>query len=80
MITLYDSRTQTALGTITEAQLAELIAQLEEEWADDQDYYINQDTLDVLQDAGVGAELLGLLRQAIASTGEADVRWSRGEG
>ncbi|HEU4325650.1 MAG TPA: hypothetical protein VFS21_21095 [Roseiflexaceae bacterium] len=80
MITLYDSRTQTALGTITEAQLAELTAQLEEEWADDQDYYINQDTVDVLQEAGVSAELLGLLRQAIATSGEADVRWSRGEG
>ncbi|GAB4194258.1 MAG: hypothetical protein OHK0022_10010 [Roseiflexaceae bacterium] len=80
MITLYDSRTQTALGTITEAQLAELAAQLEEEWADDQDYYINQDTLDVLQEAGVSAELLGLLRQAIAGSGEADVRWSRSAG
>jgi hypothetical protein len=77
MITLYDSRTSRALGTISEEQLRQLTDLLEEEWPDDQDYYINQDTLDVLQEQGAGAELLELLRAATTETGEADVRWVR---
>lgn len=77
MITLYDSRSGRALGTISEEQLRQLTDLLEEEAPDDQDYYVNQDTLDVLQEQGASAELLELLRGATAETGEADVRWVR---
>lgn len=77
MITLYDARTDTALGTVSEEQLQGLIDNLEEEWLDDQDYYVNEPTIDVLQAAGVSAPMLDLLRKAIGSTGEADIRWSR---
>lgn len=77
MITLYDSRTGSPLGTLTEDQLQELIDHLEEEWEDDQDYYINQPTVEVLEAAGVGEPVLNMLRSAIAQNGEVDIRWSR---
>ena len=76
MVTLYDARTNTALGTLTEAQLEQLRAQLEEESTADQDYYISQDTLEMLEDAGVDAVLLEMLKRVTAETGDADVRWN----
>lgn len=75
MATLYDARTNAALGTLTEAQLEQLRAQLEEESAADQDYYINQDTLEMLEEAGVDAALLEMLKRVTAETGDADIRW-----
>ena len=54
-----------------------LIAALEEEAADDDAYYINTATLDVLREAGADAELLGLLAGALEATGEAEIRWVR---
>lgn len=48
---------------------------LEEEDVDDDDDYIQQATIDMLQAKGADAELLSLLPQAIAKTGEADIRW-----
>jgi hypothetical protein len=75
MVTLYDARTNTALGTLTEAQLEQLRAQLEEESTADQDYYISQDTLEMLEDAGVDAALLEMLKRVTAESGDADIRW-----
>ena len=76
-ILLVDHLTDQPIGTLTEAQLAVLIAALEEEAADDVAYYINTATLDVLRAAGADAELLGLLAGAVAATGEAEIRWVR---
>ncbi len=77
MITLYLSETGAVLGTLTEDQLQELSDQLEEEWANDEDYYINQDTVDMLQEAGVSSEVIAILSRALAETGEADIYWAR---
>ncbi len=77
MITVTDARTGTVLGTLSEDQLQQLSDHLEEEWSGDQDYYINQATVEMLQAAGVSSETTNLLARAIAGTGEADIRWSR---
>jgi hypothetical protein len=76
MTRLYDAATNTLIGDITEEQLKFLQDQFEEEWSGDQDYYVNRDTLDMLKDAGADADLLALLRRALGSAGEADIRWS----
>jgi hypothetical protein len=76
-ILLVDHPTGQPIGALTEAQLAVLIAALEEEAADDDAYYISTATLDVLREAGADAELLGLLEGAVAATGEAEIRWVR---
>jgi hypothetical protein len=76
-IILVDHLTSQPIGALTEAQLAVLIAALEEEAADDDAYYINTATLDVLREAGADAELLDLLAGTLAATGEAEIRWVR---
>ena len=77
MVTLIDSRTNQAIGTLSEAQLQELSGHLAEEWSGDQDYYIDQDTLEMLEEQGLSKEILGLLRGALRETGEADIRWTK---
>src|SRR4051794_28175791 len=47
MIMLLDAQTDAEIGEITQEQLNYLIDDLEEESAEDTDYYINLDTLDM---------------------------------
>lgn len=77
MYKLYDNQTGNLLGEVSEEQMRVMMGLLEEESSDDRDYYVNQDTLDMLVDAGAGVELVALLQQAIAEKGEAEVRWQR---
>jgi hypothetical protein len=75
-IKLYNAADNALIGEISEAQLQFLQDQFEEEWSGDQDYYVNGDTVDMLESAGADADLLALLRRALGSAGEADIRWS----
>ena len=61
MIQLYDKETGASLGAITEEQLQFLADQLEEESPQDQDYYINEPTLDAFEEAGADPALVALL-------------------
>ncbi|NLV31097.1 MAG: galactosyldiacylglycerol synthase [Acidobacteria bacterium] len=60
-----DNRERKLLGTITEADLDFLIDNLEEEFEEDDDYFLNRDTLDYLEGKGIDAELAALLRTAL---------------
>jgi hypothetical protein len=77
MIQLYEKETGVFVGTITEAQLQFLIDQLEEESADDTDYYIDHATLDLFEEVGAEADLLALLRQALGTREGIEIVWSR---
>ena len=77
MIKLFDASTGVQIGTLTETQLQFLIDQLEEESDDDQDYYINAATLDMFAEAGADQALIDLLRRALGTRSEMDVRWER---
>ena len=77
MIKVYDVDTNRQIGTLTDEQLQFLVDQLEEESDDDQDYYINRDTLDTFENAGADPELIDLLRSALGDREEMDVRWER---
>jgi hypothetical protein len=63
------------IGTITDKQLAFLVEQLEEEHDEDQDYYIDRDTLELLSDNGADPELLAMLEKAIGDDEEMDIAW-----
>jgi hypothetical protein len=76
MVKLYNAATNEALGDITDEQLQLLIDQFEEESEDDQDYYINTATMDMLKDAGADASLLAMLQRVLGDKGEGDIRWS----
>ena len=77
MIKLSDKETGAEIGVITEDQLRFLIDELEEEFAEDQDYYINRTTLEVFEEKEIDAELLGLLKGAIGDREDMEIVWSR---
>jgi hypothetical protein len=77
MIDLYNAATNQVLGSITEADLKVLVDALEEEGVNDQDYYINRATIDVIADGKATEHLVGLLRKALEAGDGVDIRWQR---
>jgi hypothetical protein len=77
MIDLYNNETNEPIGSITESELRVLIDALEEESADDRDYYINRETIDLLGDGRATEHLLNLLRKALGSAEGVEIRWER---
>lgn len=77
MIQIHDKDTGSWLGTLTEDNLQFLIDQLEEESGEDQDYYINETTLDIFEEEGADKDLVTLLRSALNGRTEMEIRWSR---
>jgi hypothetical protein len=76
MIDIYNDTDQ-LVGTITEADLKVLQDALEEESTEDQDYYIDQATIDVIGDGRATEHLLKVLREALGSSDGVDIRWER---
>jgi hypothetical protein len=77
MIDVYNKATNELLGSITEADLQVLVDALEEEASDDQDYYIDAATIDVIGDGTATDHLLKVLRAALGDAEGVDIRWSR---
>jgi hypothetical protein len=77
MVDLYNDETNQLIGSITEADLKVLQDALEEESSEDQDYYIDRATLDVIGDGRATEHLLNLLRDALGSSDGVDIRWER---
>ena len=77
MIELHDKESGALLGEIEERHLQFLIDQLEEESADDDDYYINQSTLDSFEEEGADAALMAILRKALGQNEDMEIRWTR---
>jgi hypothetical protein len=63
------------IGEITDKQLAFLVEQLEEEHEEDQDYFIDRDTLELMSDNGADPELLVLLEKALGTDDSMDIAW-----
>jgi hypothetical protein len=74
---LFNKQSGSLIGTITEADLKVLIEQLEEEDRADLDYFIDQDTIDLLEENGAPASLVSLLRDAVGETEGIDIRWEK---
>jgi len=77
MIELFDASTGASIGALTDEQFQFLSSHLEEESPDDQDYYINQDTVDMFAAQGADATLITLLQQALNGRDSMDMRWTR---
>ncbi|HUP42013.1 MAG TPA: galactosyldiacylglycerol synthase [Thermoanaerobaculia bacterium] len=77
MVRLFDSETGAELGTIGDEQLRFLEDHLEEESADDRDYYFNRTMIDVLEEKGGDPELVVLLRRALGEREGVEIRWQR---
>jgi len=64
-----------AIGTITDVHLAFLVDQLEEDGDDDQEYFIDRDTLELLADNGCDPELLAMLDKALGTDDDMQIAW-----
>ena len=77
MIDVYNNDTNALIGSITDGDLKVLTNAFEEESADDQDYYIDQATIDMLGDGRATEHLMALLRKALGSAEGVEIRWER---
>ena len=77
MIDLFNGDTNDLIGSITEQDLKTLQDALEEESADDHDYFVDAATIDLLGDGRATEHLLNLLRTAVGSGDGLEIRWQR---
>jgi hypothetical protein len=77
MIELCDKATGEYLGTIEDDELKFLIDDLEEDSPEDRDYYIDSDTIQMLEDDGAPSSLITLLRKSLGSQDGVEVQWRR---
>jgi hypothetical protein len=63
------------IGTINDVQLKFLVEQLEDEHDEDQDYFIDRETLELMSDNGADPELLAMLEKAIGDDDEMRIAW-----
>ena len=77
MIDVYNCTTNELIGSITEADLKVLVDHLEEESSEDQDYYIDKATIDVIGDGQATEHLLKVLRKALGTAESVDIRRQR---
>ena len=77
MAKLIDAESGAVIGEISDDQLDFLIDQLEEEDREDQDYYLDLETIDLLEENGADDSLITLLRKVLGSSEGIDVRWTR---
>ena len=77
MPSLYNKKTNALLGAVSEEDVQCLIDVLEEEDSKDVDYFVDLDTVDILEDNGASATLVQMLRAAIGATEGVDIRWAK---
>jgi hypothetical protein len=70
MPTLREKDTGRLIGSISDTDLQFLVDQLEEESSDDSDYWVDEATVDMLEEEGASATLVGILRTAVAGQSE----------
>jgi hypothetical protein len=63
------------VGEVSEDQLDFLIDNLEEEWSDDQDYYLNQAMVDMLAQKGGDQALIETLKKALGGNEDVEILW-----
>lgn len=74
-IEIYDVETGASLGEIPEAQLRILQDVFEEESAEDHDYWINADSLDLLAERGADRAILDRLASALGGREGFELGW-----
>jgi hypothetical protein len=74
---LYLKQGNKLLGSISEADVQSLVDELEETDIDDDDYFIDGATVDILEGAGASGTLVKMLRDAIGNSDGIDIRWEK---
>jgi hypothetical protein len=63
------------IGTINDVQLKFLVEQLEEEHEEDEDYYVDRDTIEVMSDNGGDPDLIAMLEKAMGDDDQINIAW-----
>ncbi len=63
--------------TVTDEQFAFIVAALEEESTTDTDYYVDEATIEMLENDGADDALVGALRSLLADRDGIEVGWRR---
>jgi hypothetical protein len=63
-----DTYEREAVGTITEQQLDFLMDNLDEEFEEEEEYFLDADTIDYLKEQGADSDLVEILEKALAGT------------
>lgn len=74
---LIDAESGLTLAEISDDQLDFMVEQLEEEDREDQDYFLDLDVIDLMEENGADEGLILLLRRALGSNEGIDIRWQR---
>lgn len=74
---LFNKQSGALLGDVSEADVQCLVDVLEEEDSKDVDYFVDLDTVDILEDNGASGNLVALLRAAIGAGEGVDIRWEK---
>ena len=74
-IRITNKSTGAVIGNIGKDELQFLIDKLEEESSHDTDYFINNDTVDMLEEAGGSSALIDMLRDAVGDSDGVDIAW-----
>jgi len=74
---LYNKQSGALLGTVSDADVNLLVEQLEEEAIADVDYFVDADTVEILESAGASGTLVQMLRAAIGDGEGVDIRWEK---
>jgi processive 1,2-diacylglycerol beta-glucosyltransferase len=77
MVQLFDDEVDVALGTITEEQLLYLQGKLEKASSAGKACTIDKQTLAMFERDGADPALLALLRGALGTRDEMEIRWDR---
>lgn len=72
---LYDKQSGALLGIVSDDDIESLIDQLEEEDSADEDYFIDADTIDLLEEGGASETLLNVLRKAVGDSEGIEIRY-----
>ncbi len=76
-VRITDKSTGSALGRITSEDLQFLIDQLEEESSKDTDYFIDTQTILMLEANGGSPGLISMLRTAVGSSDGIEIAWEK---
>ena len=77
MPSVYNKKTGALLGAVSDEDVQCLIDVLEEEDSKDVDYFIDLDTVDILEDNGASVDRVQMLRAAIGASEGVDIRWEK---
>lgn len=76
-VELTNAETGTPVGRLTVPQFESLASLLERESSTDDDYYVDEATIAMLEEKGADPAAVALLRQAMAGRADVTVRWRR---